>query len=160
MFGVGWVKGQILGVARLSPFQRHETVNEGALVGGNLTLLDTELEVPERGGETFNLPSAPDRTANLFVGYEEGAISTRLSVSHRNEVLNELGDDTRFDVYQTEHTQLDFTSSYRISESLELLAEATNLTDEPLELYQGSPGKTLQFEEYGPTFSVGVKGNF
>lgn len=132
----------------------------GVLLGGNLTLLDTELEVQERGGETFSLPSSPDRTANLFVGYDEGPVSTRLSVSHRDEILDELGDDTRYDVYQTEHTQVDFTSSYQVHESVQVLAEVTNITDEPLELYQGSEGKTLQFEEYGPTFSMGVKGSF
>lgn len=132
----------------------------GILLGGNLTLLNSELEVPERSGETFSLPDSPDRTANLYLGYEEGPLSTRLSVSHRDEILNELGDDERFDVYETEHTQVDFTSSYQVSESIQVLAEATNITDEPLELYQGSEGKTLQFEEYGPTFSVGVKGSF
>lgn len=132
----------------------------GVLVGGNLTLLDTELEVPERSGETFSLPTSPDSTGNLFVGYEEGPVSTRLSVSYRDEILNELGDDKRFDIYETEHTQVDFTSSYQVNKSVQVLAEVTNITDEPKELYQGSSGNTYQFEEYGPTFSLGVKGSF
>ena len=71
-----------------------------------------------------------------------------------------MGDDARYDIYVRDHTQLDLTASYRISKQLELVTELTNLTDEPLELYQGSSDYTLQFEEYGPTFSLGIKGQF
>ena len=35
--------------------------------------------------------------------------------------------------------------------------EASNLLDEPLELYQGSRNRTLQREEYGRSYAVGMK---
>ena len=37
--------------------------------------------------------------------------------------------------------------------------EASNLLDEPLELYQGNRSNTLQNELYGRTYAVGVKIN-
>lgn len=137
-----------------------EGMLSGLLVGANLTLLDTELELFEREGESFALPEAAETSGNLYIGYETGPFSTRVSLSHRDEFLSEVGDDTRYDIYVRDHTQLDLTASYRISKQLELVTELTNLTDEPLELYQGSSDYTLQFEEYGPTFSLGIKGQF
>lgn len=133
---------------------------EGLLIGANMTLLDTKLELLERSGESFSIPEAADLSGNVYVGYENGPFSTRLSLSHRDESLNEVGDDPRYDIYTAPHTQLDLTASYRISQKAELVFEATNINDEPLELYQGSRDYTLQLEEYGPTFSFGLKGSF
>ena len=75
-------------------------------------------------------------------------------------MLDEVGDDRDFDIYVASHTQVDLTASYRFSQQIELVAQLINLTDEPLELYQGSKGYTLQLEEYGPTFAFGLKGRF
>ncbi len=132
----------------------------GLLVGLNLTVLDTELNVAERANENFMLPQAAERSANAYIGFENERLSTRLSITHRDEYLEEIGDDTRFDIYVAPHTQVDLTAAYRISDQFEVIAELTNLTDEPLELYQGSKAYTFQFEEYGPTFALGLKGRF
>ena len=35
--------------------------------------------------------------------------------------------------------------------------EAQNLLDKPLELYQGTRSRTLQMEEYGRTYALGLK---
>ncbi|EKE80938.1 TonB-dependent receptor [Idiomarina xiamenensis] len=140
------------------------SVNQGALAGflfgANLTLLDTELELLERAGESFSIPESADKNANLFIGFERGNFSTRLSWTYRDEYLEEVGDDSRYDIYVAPHKQLDLTASYRFSKAFELVAEITNINDAPLELYQGSKDYTLQWEEYGPTFSLGVKGRF
>lgn len=132
----------------------------GLLAGANLTLLDTELKLAERGGENFMLPQAAEESSNIYLGYENDRFSTRLSVTYRGEMLDEVGDDNNFDIYVASHTQVDLTASYRFNDRFELVGQMTNLTDEPLELYQGSKGFTLQLEEYGPTFAIGVKGRF
>ena len=137
-----------------------EGMLSGFLVGANLTLLDTELKLLEREGESFQLPESADRIGNLYLGYERGPFSARVSVTYRDEFLEEVGDDSRYDIYVAEHTQLDVTASYQFSPAVTAVMELTNLTDEPLELYQGSSAYTLQFEEYGPTFSFGLKGQF
>ena len=132
----------------------------GLLAGLNLTALDTDLEINERAGESFALPEAAERSGNVYLGYENELFSTRLSVSYRDKFLSEVGDNERFDLYVAPHTQVDLTASYRFSPQFELVAEFTNLTDEALELYQGSKNYTFQFEEYGPTFAIGFKGQF
>lgn len=136
-----------------------EGAAKGLLVGSNITLLDTNLELLERSGENFALPEAAETAANFYVGYENGRFSSRVSLSYRDKFLSEVGDDSRYDIYVADHTQLDITASYRVSKAIEFVAEITNLTDEPLELYQGSSDYTLQFEEYGPTLSLGIKGS-
>lgn len=132
----------------------------GLLAGVNLTMLDTELKLSQRAGENFILPAAAEKSGNIYIGYENERLSTRLSATYRGKMLDEVGDNTDFDIYVASHTQVDLTASYRFSDQFELVAELINLTDEPLELYQGSKAYTLQLEEYGPTFAFGIKGRF
>ena len=133
---------------------------QGFLAGFNLTVLDTELKLNQRPGEEFAIPEAAEQSGNLYLGYETERLSARLSLSQRDKYLSEVGDTPVFDLYVAPHTQLDMTASYRFNERFELVAELTNLTDEALELYQGSKAYTYQFEEYGPTFAVGIKGRW
>lgn len=133
---------------------------EDFLVGGNLTLLDTELELAERMGESFALPQAAEESGNLYLGYERGRFSGRLSYSYRGEFIDELGNSREFDIFVAESNQVDLVASYRLTDAFELLVEARNLADDPLELYQGTKATTLQFEEYGRSFALGVKGRF
>ncbi|WP_374274233.1 TonB-dependent receptor [Brevundimonas sp.] len=132
---------------------------QGLLVGANLTLLDSEFTVDGRS-DTFSLPQTAEETANLYVGYERGGFSGRLSYAFRGEYLEEIGDDENFDLFVRDSQQLDFTASYRITPAVEVLFEAQNLLNDPLELYQGEERYTFQFEEYGRTFAVGLKGRF
>ncbi len=132
----------------------------GFLVGANATFLDTDFELTERPGETLRLPDAAHRTGNLYLGYEAGPLSTRLSYSYRGKVLSDIGDSPDFDVYVDDSVQLDLVASYRFTDAVEVRFEASNLTDQALELYQGSKGNSFQFEEYGRTFSVGMVGRF
>lgn len=133
---------------------------DGFLFGANLTLLDTEFTLAQRAGETFDLPLASETVYNVYLGYERGPFSLRLSLNRRGEFLDEIGDDTDFDIYVNEHTQFDLTASWRVRPGLDFNIEVVNITDEPLELYQGRPGNNLQLEEYGPTINFALRGSF
>lgn len=132
----------------------------GFLVGANATLLDTEFDFAERPGELFRLPGSVHQNANLYLGYESGPISTRVSYSARGKYLEEIGADPNFDIWVADSTQLDVVVNYRLTKVFNLRLEASNLTNDPLELYQGEEGNTLQFEEYGLTYSAGLTGRF
>ncbi|WP_376691791.1 TonB-dependent receptor [Wenzhouxiangella sp. EGI_FJ10409] len=133
---------------------------DGFLFGANLTEMDTDFTVAERPGESFALPQASESVANVYLGFERGPLSTRLAWSRRGEYLDEIGDDSNFDIYVDDHAQLDLTASWRFSKQFEALVEVINITDEPLQLYQGQPGNVLQLEEYGVSFSAGLRGRF
>jgi len=132
----------------------------GLLIGANATLIDTEFKITERPGETFRLPEAVHQTANVYLGYETGPISARLSYAYRGKYLSDIGESPDFDVFVDSSTHLDLVMSYRLSDAMDLRFEASNLTDQALELYQGSQGNSFQFEEYGRTFSLGFTGRF
>lgn len=132
----------------------------GLLVGLGATYLDTEFTLPQRPGETFTLPRASEDVYSAYVGYERGGLSTRLSLANRGEYLDSIGDSPDYDIYVAENTQLDFSLSYEFGPSWSMYVEASNLLDEPLELYQGSPDRTLQLEEYGRSYALGLKFNF
>lgn len=132
----------------------------GFIVGANATFLDTEFSFAERPGETFRLPGSVHQNANLYLGYESGPFSGRVSYSDRGKFLDEIGADPNFDIWVAESTQLDVVLNYRLTDAFNIRLEASNLTDDPLELYQGNKGNTLQFEEYGLTYSIGLTGRF
>lgn len=132
----------------------------GFLVGGNGTYLDSELHVASRPGETFILPDTSEKAANLYIGYERDRFSSRLSWNYKSKTLSELGDSSTYDIYEDAHQQLDFTASYSLAKHLDIMFEATNITDEPLRLYQGSSGYIIQNEKYGPTYGIALKGRF
>jgi outer membrane receptor protein involved in Fe transport len=91
------------------------------------------------------------------IGYEYGPLSTRLAAVHRSEYLDSIGDSRDYDVYVAPHTQMDFSLDIKLGQRVSLYLEASNLLDEPLELYQGNSSRTLQLEEYGRTYAIGVK---
>ena len=131
----------------------------GLLVGASATWLDTEFDagMADRAGEKFMLPRASRQVYSGHIGYEYGPLSTRLAAVHRSEYLDSIGDSRDYDVYVAPHTQMDFSLDIKLGQRVSLYLEASNLLDEPLELYQGNSSRTLQLEEYGRTYAIGVK---
>lgn len=132
----------------------------GLLVGVSGTWLDTDFDpgLAKREGDDFSLPRASKNVYSAHIGYEWAGFSTRLAGVHRSEYLDTINNESRaFDIYVAPHTQLDFSLDYKVSKNVSLYLEASNLLDEPLELYQGVRSRTLQNEEYGRTYAVGVK---
>jgi TonB-dependent receptor len=131
----------------------------GLLVGASGTWLDTDFDpgLADRSHDEFSLPRASKNVYSAHVGYENGGFSTRLAGVYRSEYLDTIGDSRAFDIYVAPHTQLDFSLDYKVSRNVSLYLEASNLLDEPLELYQGVRSRTLQNEEYGRTYAIGLK---
>nr|WP_207748914.1 TonB-dependent receptor [Luteimonas sp. MC1895] len=134
----------------------------GLLVGLSGTWLDTEFVAgtEDRAGEKFMLPLSSERLYSAHIGWENERVSTRLAAVYRSEYLDEIGSDRRYDLWVAPNTQLDFSLDYKVADNWSLYLEASNLLDEPLELYQGTPATTLQNELYGRSYTLGVKVNF
>lgn len=134
---------------------------DGLLAGVSGTWLDTtfNIDIDGRDDNEFALPQASDRIYSAYVGYEKFGLSTRVAAVYRNDYLEELGDNADYDIYVAPNTQLDFSLDYALTGNTTVYFEASNLLDEPLELYQGHRGRTLQMEEYGRAYTVGVKVN-
>lgn len=132
---------------------------DGLLVGASGTWLDTDFDPGLAGRERddFMLPRASKHVYSAHVGYEKAGFSTRVAAVYRSEYLDTLGGSAAYDIYVAPNTQLDFSLDYKLSANVSVYLEAQNLLDKPLELYQGSRSRTLQMEEYGRTYALGLK---
>ena len=132
---------------------------DGLLVGASGTWLDTKFDagIADREGEEFMLPRASKHVYSAHIGYEKYGLSTRLAAVYRSEYLDTVGAGRAFDIYVAPNTQLDFSLDYKFTPRISMYFEAQNLLDKPLELYQGTRSRTLQMEEYGHTYAVGLK---
>ncbi|WP_422508582.1 TonB-dependent receptor [Stenotrophomonas sp. GZD-301] len=132
---------------------------DGLLVGASGTWLDTDFDPGLEGRERddFMLPRASKHVYSAHIGYEKSGFSTRLAAVYRSEYLDTLGDSRAYDIYVAPNTQLDFSLDYKITANVSVYLEAQNLLDKPLELYQGVRSRTLQNEEYGRTYALGLK---
>jgi len=129
---------------------------DGLLVSANLTYTDSEAEL--QGGRKIDLPSQSDLTGNLVIGYEKNGLNLRLATNYKSEYLLEVGamDEKVEDIYQSAQTQLDFSAAYDITEQLTVNFDVANITDEPYYTYQNKEKYNSQYEDYGPTYRLGV----
>lgn len=132
---------------------------DGLLVGASGTWLETDFDpgLDGRADEDFALPRASKHVYSAHLGYEKAGFSTRLAAVYRSEYLDTLGDSRAYDIFVAPNTQLDFSLDYKITDNVSVYLEAQNLLDKPLELYQGVRSRTLQNEEYGRTYALGLK---
>ncbi|PKM04862.1 MAG: TonB-dependent receptor [Gammaproteobacteria bacterium HGW-Gammaproteobacteria-6] len=109
-------------------------------------------------GRNISLPGQSDLTGNLTLGWENDKLSLRLSSNYKSDYLDEVGDvlDKRYDYQVDDQLFVDFSASYFLTEDLQLFFEAQNLTDESYYVYTGSRRFNAQYEEYGPTYKVGM----
>lgn len=134
---------------------------DGLLLNANLTCIQSKAELPFRERDV-RLPRQSDTLGNVSIGYQNPRLSLRLAASYRDDFLDEIGDldDPSTDRYAKDHLQLDFTSSLRVSDHYQVYLNAVNLNDEPFYAYFSDRRFASQYEEYGPTFELGVKANF
>lgn len=135
----------------------------GLLFNANVTFVDSEAKIvgydeDERLQRTVQLPNQSDVTGNLVVGYEDEKLSLRLAANYKSEYLDEIGnlENDNEDIHQSAQTQVDFNASYELEEGLKVRFKAANLTDEPYYTYQGKEKYNAQYEDYGPTYTVGL----
>ena len=130
----------------------------GFYFSGNGTFIDSEATYAERE-ETTALPRTPELVLNGAIGWENSAFSFRLAGTYRDDALQALEDleDADFDVYQDTHVQWDLSGRWNITPGLQLSAALINITDEPYYAYFGSRAYNAQYEEYGRTFSLGLR---
>jgi len=138
----------------------------GLLVNANTTFtrsdadieqFDPDLEAMSR--RDISLPGQSDITGNLTLGWENDRLSLRLSANYKSDYLNEVGDplDSRQDLEVDDQLFIDFSASYFLRDGLQVYFEAQNLTDESYYVYSGNRSYNAQYEEYGPTFTLGVR---
>lgn len=132
--------------------------DSGFYVSANGTYVDSEASYPDRDAKTA-LPRTPDLVLNAALGWENNDFGVRFAATYRDQALmgfEEL-DDPAFDVFQDTHLQMDLSARWNITDELQLSLAAINLTDEPFYTYFGSRQFNAQYEEYGRTYTIGLR---
>ncbi len=137
----------------------------GLLLGANATFSrsDAEIEGFDAASgrnlkRSIDLPSQSDTVGNLMLGWENDKLSLRLSANYKSDYLYELAaiNDATHDLHVDSQTFVDFSANYALTKNLQLNFEAQNLTDESYFVYTGHRPYNAQYEEYGPTFKLGL----
>ncbi len=128
---------------------------------GNITLAESSAKLITTNDD-IRFPGVSDMSYNLTGYFERGPFSSRVSWSYRGEYLI-VPDAIGFggQIFQDGYGQLDATTSYQLSDSLTLFANAVNLTDETAKQYQVLPnGIGSRFHSnaiVGPRFAIGIR---
>mgnify|MGYP000367809512 CR=1 FL=1 len=120
----------------------------GAIV--NFTLMETE----------FDLVGASD-SANVVAFYDKDGIQARIAYNWRDTFLSATADAIGpSPVYTEAYGQWDVNASYEYNENLTLFAEGINITNENTRTYGRHELMTLNYQQTGPRYNVGVRYKF
>ena len=144
---------------------------DGIITQANYTYTDSEGTVPDGGSDTLGqvgdnrlipLPTTSKHTVNGSIGYDKGPLSLRLAGTWRDDYLDELNGSPEEDRQVDSHFQLDAVARFRVTDTIQVFAEAINLTDAEYFAYSTVGGRqnAYQYEIYGRTFKGGVKVTF
>ena len=137
----------------------------GLLLGANATFSRSDASISgfdaDSGRELsrdIDLPFQSDTVGNLMLGWENDKLSLRLSANYKSDYLYEVSgiDDQQHDLHVDDQVFVDFSAGYFLTQSLQLKFEAQNLTDESYYVYTGRNAYNAQYEEYGPTYKLGL----
>ncbi|MBU1332147.1 MAG: TonB-dependent receptor [Gammaproteobacteria bacterium] len=131
----------------------------GLLLGANATFSRSDARIEGQGAaRSIDLPNQSDQVGNLTLGWENDTLSLRLAANYKSKYLAEVAavDDKAHDLYADEQVFVDFSAGYFLSKNLQLKFEAQNITDESYFVYTGNRRYNAQYEEYGPTYSLGL----
>ena len=137
----------------------------GLLVNANTTFTHSDADIeqfdPELGAmrsRSIRLPGQSDVTGNLTLGWENDKLSLRLSGNYKSNYLDEVGDvlDARYDYKVDDQLFVDFSAGYFLRDNLQVFFEAQNITDESYYVYTGKSRYNAQYEEYGPSYKIGL----
>lgn len=107
--------------------------------------------------EEIRLPGQSANVGNASLAYEGKRFSLRSSLNFNGSFLMELGGRKEQDIFMKSRMQLDASGSVSINSRIKFFAEMLNITNQPLELYQGDQSQTIQREFYSFWSRFGIK---
>jgi outer membrane receptor protein involved in Fe transport len=107
------------------------------------------------------------RAANGGIRYRYGRFNVQLRAVWKDEVLSNIWRPTPGQrwfstdhVYLKERTVVDLSGGFRLTKHMELSFSVRNITNSPLIVYSNVPGRVYQYQVYGSTWNLSLKGNF
>lgn len=152
----GYIRGLELAYTQVFTFLPEPFNGLGANASYSYT--ESEIEsITSLGGDTLvqSLPGLSNNVLNATLFYALDDFETRLNVRYRDEFVSEQVAINEQVVNFDAETVIDFQTSYRFSDSLTMLLQVNNLTDEPTQSYFGSQQRTGTTQYFGRQFYLG-----
>jgi iron complex outermembrane receptor protein len=156
----GWIQG--VEFAFSTPLDIFHPAMEGFGVIFSASATDSEIQ-PDPAQAPTALPGLSETVVNGTVYYERSGFQARVSSRYRSDFLGEVagfGNGRTLRSVAAENV-IDAQIGYEFLsgplEGLSILAQANNLTDEPFKTFEnGDERRTIDYQRYGRTFSVGL----
>ncbi len=119
----------------------------------------SDQEVVEGVAGSGQVIGASEHMYNVTAFYEDDVIGARLMYNYRTEWYKGVS-WTGAELWNDAYGQLDFSASYEVSENIQLVVEAVNLTDEEVVEFDGVKSRLMSVYQNGRRFVFGVNVNF
>ncbi|CAN7275998.1 TonB-dependent receptor [Brevundimonas sp. LjRoot202] len=156
----GWIKGVEFAVS--TPLDIFHPALEGFGVIFSASATDSEIQ-PDPTQDPTPLPGLSETVVNGTFYYENNGFQARVSNRYRSDFLGEVagfGNGRTLRSVAAENVvdaQIGYEFQSGPLEGLSILAQANNLTDEPFKTFEnGDERRTIDYQSYGRTFSVGI----
>jgi len=128
----------------------------------NFTLVDSDLEYDNAGDGNGQTPLIGlSDSANLVGFYDKDGIQVRIAYNWRDTFLSDTRDGVGpAPVYTEDYGQWDVNASYEYSDNLTFFAEGINITDELTRTFGRHELMTLNIQQSGPRYNLGVRYKF
>ncbi|HTO04425.1 MAG TPA: TonB-dependent receptor, partial [Opitutus sp.] len=134
---------------------------DGFGIYANFTLTDSESVLGgSRQGESVPFLNQSKKLANFALSYEKHGFFARVSLTHRSRYLALIGASTSGDQYVEDHSQVDVSTNYKVSNRVTIYAEFLNVTNEPYSAVYNVTGGLRKAEFYSWSANAGIKLNF
>lgn len=150
------------GLAIQQQFTRLPGFLSGFGVNGNYSWTWSETQVPGFL-KSSPIPGQSEHVANGALFYEKYGFNARAALNYQSKFITEIGVFSYREVsnfqftYVDNHLQLDCSVSQKIGKYCTIMAEFTNLTNEPYKLYLGDTKHTVQKEYYSWSAQGGIR---
>ena len=157
--------GTILGLEATyqQPFTFLPAPFDGLGLNSNLTVTDSEVEVPSRDGEEFPFFQQADLVYNVIPYFQKSGFEARVALNYRGDYLLGLSDTPVEDTYVDDRTTVDLNTRYEFDGLLgqpTLMVQVENATNEPEVRYRGQEDHLGNHYLSGRTVTVGLSMKF
>ena len=143
---------------------QHVFGDSGFGFNANATFVDTDKPYDRNNLEVggFAVTGLAD-SANLVAFYDKHGFEARVAANWRDEYLLQFGQNQNNSAFGAEPTfvnsslQVDFSTSYQITDQLNVYFEALNITDETLSTHGRFDNQLLDVFAYGRRYALGAR---
>ncbi len=131
---------------------------DGFNLNTNYTYNNTEIEYPNRPGQTLPIASHPDRKLQLSLTYDQGKLYAQLRVKHESTTIQRVSEVPEEDRFKEGLTEVTLSTSYQLTDRLRLVGRLRRLTDTPSSIrYEGTRDQLVNYRYGGQSARFGFK---